>query len=408
MNKKTIYILWDESHIWGLMVWRAARAFGLPCRLVKAKEISQGGLLGKHSGPAALVVPGGSARQKAAALGHAGREAIRAWVGNGGFYLGFCGGAGLALAGESKESLGLCPWPRAPYNTRLRHLLTGHVRARLEDGGIIEVPVWWPGRFAPAGGAVRVLARYAGPGCDLWLADLPLSRLPKSVPRVWREELGFAPEVDFPADMPLSIHGSFGHGGYLLSYAHLETPASADANIWLAKLLRELAAIDAKKQPVPAWNTASKDGICAGSRFAKAHASMAALMDTAEELRIFFPRTAWLQGWRSGISGMACNNLLAALFMAAQLLPTNASRAFWDRGGEQFTADLEEFIAASREFFWTARLARTLEPVESVKIAERMADLNASLLGHPMLGGAKARELLDFVEEYVYLAQPEA
>ena len=73
-----IHILWDASHIWGLMAWRALRALGLSCRLVKGQEIAEGALLGKPGSrrdagraapPPLLVVPGGNARLKALALG---------------------------------------------------------------------------------------------------------------------------------------------------------------------------------------------------------------------------------------------------------------------------------------------------------------------------------------------------
>ena len=66
-----IYMLWDASHIWGLMAWRALRALGLSCRLVKGQEIAEGALLGKPGScrayenavpPPLLVVPGGNAR----------------------------------------------------------------------------------------------------------------------------------------------------------------------------------------------------------------------------------------------------------------------------------------------------------------------------------------------------------
>ena len=64
-----IAIFWDASQLWGLLVWRAAEAFGLPYRLVKAKEIAQGALSDKTS---LLLVPGGTARHKSAALGEKG------------------------------------------------------------------------------------------------------------------------------------------------------------------------------------------------------------------------------------------------------------------------------------------------------------------------------------------------
>ena len=126
-----IAIFWDASQLWGLLVWRAAEAFGLPYRLVKAKEIAQGALSDKTS---LLLVPGGTARHKSAALGEKGREAVRAWVRGGGRYVGFCGGAGLGLSdaadpvrtAEIGKGLCLCPWHRAEIGERVQHFVSGH------------------------------------------------------------------------------------------------------------------------------------------------------------------------------------------------------------------------------------------------------------------------------------------
>ena len=113
-----IAIFWDASQLWGLLVWRAAEAFGLPYRLVKAKEIAQGALSDKTS---LLLVPGGTARHKSAALGEKGREAVRAWVRGGGRYVGFCGGAGLGL---SDAAFGL--WAGTAVNDTSSVVATGY------------------------------------------------------------------------------------------------------------------------------------------------------------------------------------------------------------------------------------------------------------------------------------------
>ena len=62
---RDIAILWDASHIWGFMAWRAVRGLGLSCRLFKAQNIAKGGLFGKPGDAGAgerrfslLLVPG--------------------------------------------------------------------------------------------------------------------------------------------------------------------------------------------------------------------------------------------------------------------------------------------------------------------------------------------------------------
>ena len=281
-----IYMLWDASHIWGLMAWRALRALGLSCRLVKGQEIAEGALLGKPGScrayesavpPPLLVVPGGNARLKALALGEAGRAAVRAYLEQGGGYLGFCGGAGLALSHrDPRDGLQLCPWSRAAYPQRLHHLISGHVRVRARAGeelsppGIppllpagaagsrnnapLSLPVWWPGRFAPENTEeVCVLAAYDAPDADFWLADLPLQRIPAHVFEAWQALYGINLSADFLTDQPLVVSGAYGQGRYVLSYSHLETPQSPDANAWLAHLLRRLAALEPRRDLVPGW-----------------------------------------------------------------------------------------------------------------------------------------------------------
>jgi len=135
-----VFVLWDESHLWGVLVLRALRALKQPHVVLRAHDIAEGALPGKsdpfgvlkggsaHSSqsgtpallpdllPDLLIVPGGWARGRALRLGPAGMQAIRAFVAAGGSYLGFCGGAGLALTSPRPgDSLGLCPWGRMGF-----------------------------------------------------------------------------------------------------------------------------------------------------------------------------------------------------------------------------------------------------------------------------------------------------
>ncbi|MFR6517804.1 MAG: hypothetical protein ACLUPV_00345 [Bilophila wadsworthia] len=129
-----IAIFWDASQLWGLLVWRAAEAFGLPYRLVKAKEIAQGALSDKTS---LLLVPGGTARHKSAALvKRAGSRALgarrRPLRG------GCAAGLGLMppiLCVPPKSVRGqVGPWHRAEIGERVQHFVSGHVRVRFQGG----------------------------------------------------------------------------------------------------------------------------------------------------------------------------------------------------------------------------------------------------------------------------------
>ena len=467
-----ICILWDASHIWGLMAWRAVRALGLPCRLVKGQEIAEGAYLGKpggvspngglHQGGAGvslLLVPGGNARLKASALGKNGREAVRQWVERGGNYLGFCGGSGLALTHPNPDhGLNICPWARAAYPERLYHLISGHVRAHVASGhefsprrpaapasppvnghndtgataplcpgvrraaarqaqsGIASeiftpsLPVWWPGRFAPEkNDRVTVLASYGSPDADFWLADLPLQSLPSKVFSHWRDLYGLNLSADFLEGQPMAVTGAYGQGRYVLSYSHLETPHSPDANAWLAQLLRSMTGLAPTREDVPLWQlrhpcAAWPEG--SGGPLLDALRHMRELLDLAVAHHLFFGRTHWLWGWRTGLPGAACNNLHAALCTAASLEPSAAALAYWQQVAPRFAKLEGLFAAGAEDYFLACRLAETLSPTMPDAIDKRGLDhQRESLFGHPMNGGGILSELLEMTEELVYLSQ---
>jgi cobyrinic acid a,c-diamide synthase len=99
LSEKRVALLWDESFLWGLMAFNALKTASLPFELIRAEDIRNGAL----AGYAVLFVPGGWASNKLKALGDKGIGAIRDFVAEGGHYLGFCGGAGLA----TQDGIGL-------------------------------------------------------------------------------------------------------------------------------------------------------------------------------------------------------------------------------------------------------------------------------------------------------------
>ena len=432
-STRTVHVLWDASHLWGLMAWRSLRCLGLPCRLCRAEKIAEGGLLGKQgqaggtAGPDVLLVPGGNARLKAQRLGRRGLAAIREYVAAGGVYMGFCGGAGLALTTRAEGSLNLCPWSRAGYPERLHHLISGHVRARiatatsLEDclppgaaGTTLSLPVWWPGRFAPQqNGDVQVLATYAGPDSDLWLADLALATIPPHVSEAWQVQYGLNLSADHLDGLPLVVAGRKGGGRYILSYSHLETPESPQANAWLAFLLHGLGFdADSRHLPaggIPAWDLDNNDcSIEPDPVLANALRAVRALLDMGCEQHLFFRRTSWLWGWRAGLPGAVLNYLHTALATAIAL-PVNGTddAAAWWRGvAPQFAAASTVFAREAEACLLAFRLRDTV--AQTLPDAVNVAELTARrehIFGHPMAGGGMVDELLTWLEELIYRAQ---
>ena len=109
---------------------------------------------------------------------------------------------------------------------------------------------------------------------------------------------------------------------------------------------------------------------------------------------------------RTGLPGAACNNLHAALCTAASLEPSPAALAYWQQVAPRF-AELESlFATGAEEFFLACRLAETLSPTMPDAVDKRGLDhQRESLFGHPMSGGGILSELLEILEELVYLSQ---
>ncbi len=329
-HSRSLAVLWDESHLWGLLLHRALTAMGAPFTLVRAADI-RAGLLSTLA-PATLVVPGGWARLKSEALGAEGREAIRAFVRDGGAYLGFCGGAGLALGSEGgTPCLDLCSWSRKPASQRLPNF-SGHLRCKVCDGGSdyeAELPVWWPSQFASdEASPLDVVASYEGPGADFWSADLEWSGIaPKEVGQ-WEELYGINLNPERLRHEPCIVRGAFGRGTFVLSYAHLETPDSAQANALLARLLGLEPA-----PPFPAWDLGREEPRWDDAALRGIHTALSELVAFGQGHFLLFWRTPWLLGWRRGVPGSPINFLLAMTWQARHTEPSPRARAFWAEHG---------------------------------------------------------------------------
>ena len=401
----SVHIYWDESHFWGLLVRRALVHWGIPHRLVRAEEIAQGVLSGK-SAPCLLVVPGGRARGKAQRLGEAGMRAVRDFVAGGGNYLGFCGGAGLALTGP--DGLGLCPWSRKGFTNRLHHFLSGHMHASLNVesplvpaslGESALLPVWWPGRFDPLDDGVEVLARYQSPGPDFWVADLNLKKLPKGTMSDWETLYGISLRPDFMRGQPCVTANAFGQGQVVLSYAHLETPASPHANRWLAHILDQVAGLSCEDPHLPAWDLDQRPVVWEDQTLAQARTALKEVIATGSDHFLLFWRTPWLLGWRRGIPGAGINALYALVCEAQALAPTPGAEAFWQEHAAHFSQLVELLRDGLTGYLLAERLAMTVfhtakDAIDSKGLREQRAALFGTA---PEPGGVYA-ELLQLLE----------
>ncbi|MBG0791766.1 MAG: biotin--protein ligase [Desulfovibrionaceae bacterium] len=403
----SIHIYWDESHFWGLLVTRALSAWGIPHRLVRGSEIADGALAGKFGeAPKLLIAPGGRARGKAERLGPRGMEAVREFVRSGGVYLGFCGGTGLALSGP--HGLGLSPWTRQGYKNRLHHFLSGHVYAELDAGSPLVpdamdsalLPVWWPGRFAPADGGVTVLARYKTPGPDFWVADLDLATLPEGTMADWENLYGISLKPDFMQGQPCVTANDYGAGRVILSYAHLETPASRQANAWLGHILGLVLDEPTTTAPLPAWDVSARpvawnDDVLAGARSA-----MEAIIRTGTDHFLLFWRNPWLLGWRRGIPGAGINSLYSLICESMAVEPGDDALAFWRENRDRFRVLMGMLENGVTGYLLAERLAMTVFHSDPSAVSpEGLKEQRRALFGMPPEPGGIHADLVSILEE---------
>lgn len=405
-----ITILWDASHIWGYLLLHAVSATGVPFRVLKGLDIAQTGLSGKM-----LMVPGGSARRKADALGPAGAEEVRRFVRNGGRYLGVCGGAGLALA----DGLGLCPWSRDGMPDRLQHLVSGHLSCTLSGSSSLVppslsgkealLPVWWPGRFCEPDepGPVEVLARYHAPGPDLYVADMPFSSMPADILSEWDAMYGVRLRPSILDGRPCAVTGEYGKGTWLLSYSHLETPSgsfpgSEHAGTWFMHILRRWCGDTSENHAVPPLDFRALPVLWEDDALLAARAGLDSLLSLARELGLLFPRNSWLLGWRSGVPGAQFNSLNAALSTTLSLRPDKRRLTIWNACRNDFENAFSLFFQGARSWLLARRLADTLaDSAPGMLPRELLVDQRRALFGSPMFGGGLSEQMLNMLEELV-------
>lgn len=322
------------------MTHEACSSQGLALEPISAAQIAAGGL----NQARLLVVPGGYSSLKKAALGQSGTQAIRDFIERGGLYLGFCGGAGLALS--VPDGLGLIKLGRAQGSQRLPGL-SGSVRVRVEPRAEKHhlwrgqdqpslFHVWWPGQFQePSSPEIRVLARYQEAGPELYIADLEVNQ---TDPAHWpglEAAYGMALDPDCLWGQPAAISARLGKGRLLLTYLHLDTPGCQAGARALRSLWRHWLGDDAMNEPAPPAGPSPQ-----AERTSALANKARELWDLGGELGLWQPRHPAMPRWRRGARGLEFWSLLRLCEAMAVAMPS--------------TQDADPIIA---------NLATALEPV---------------------------------------------
>jgi len=398
-------LLWDESHLWGLLAWRGLCALGARPHLLRTTDVTAGAL--DRLQPRVLVVPGGWAGRKAQALGEAGRAAIRRYVKAGGTYLGFCGGAGLALhnQGPTAPLLGLCELRRKPASRRLPNC-SGHVHCRLHvpqyPASEAVLPVWWPSQFDLADTTVHILATYQRPGPDFWVADLPLDDIAPDDLSAWEATYGINLHPRWLEGDPCILSAPFGAGSAILSYAHLETPNSPQANALLAALL------DLPEAPIPPWDIRQVTPVWEDSALAQMLAAVQGLIALGERHFLLTWRTSWLLGWRRGIPASHITTLLAMLSTALSLPVSPSTRRWWHSQSPRCLELCQKLCEETARYLVQERRSMTQNPSSPECGGSARTSMRQRLFGpFPGYGGMYG-QILQILDELLAKILPEA
>jgi hypothetical protein len=332
--------IWDESYLWGLMAYKALKTIGLPFDLILAEDVRAGKLADYR----AMFVPGGWASNKIKALGEEGCNRIRAFVRDGGNYLGLCGGAGLATL----DGIGLLPLGRRPSKERVPSF-SGRISLDLTDhpiwkglGCMADTPdrdnrvsgaaasqcaavfhAWWPSQFVIQGEAIRVLATYGAALPDAFSSDLNVGDV-ESIGGWESLEKTYGIRLD-PRRLrndPAVVEGRYGSGKVVLSLAHFDTPGDLNGSIVLENLWehvthdkRESSAVGTRAARNSAYLSAVHPHDCAtesaeqqdGSRCAVTSGMVDAvtgLLSLGMRNFLWFWRNPMLLQWRRGVRGL--------------------------------------------------------------------------------------------------------
>ena len=428
-----VAVLWDQSLVWGLLCIDTLSKLGVPFQLLSAPQICQDILEGFQ----VLLVPGGWAAHKVRVLGETGRVKIAKFIDEGGSYLGFCGGAGLALS--SPPALYLTPIRRMPMPERLPSAsgeiyVSGTLShpAWKDIDPEIPVSIWWPSQFRlePGCKATR-LAAYSVPGAGFQVADLRVCDVDQC--DRWGElEKAYGINLD-PARIkghPAIIEIERGKGRLILSYAHLETPGDIRGNRLFFNILNYLNDASENSNPGrtsrarpqvserrpeagdqrPGIFTPSTGACFPAPGVSTAKQAAADLIAFGEANLLWSWRKPWLLNWRRGIRGLEYGSLYVMLSNMANLEQRSASlqgqelrQAIHAPGWSMMANELEEktleFCGLAKRLLFEEKIATRTGTVSKLgKVNERVDPLRSALFGNRMNHGGLCSALFDLID----------
>lgn len=405
-----IALFWDQSLVWGLICRQTLRKLGVPFHILSGSDIARGALTHYR----VLLVPGGWAAHKIRVLGSAGRKQINQFIVRGGSYIGFCGGAGMALS--SAPSLELVPFERMPLSERLPNS-SGEVRIR----GIanhpawhglpeeISVSIWWPAQFAwqPLPRSLP-LGFYTSAGKDFWIADLPLSDFAVHQMKWedWEKIYGINLDPKRLLGQPAILEVRKGKGRLILSYPHLETPGDSCANLMLLNVLKYLdreASKNLDRSHPPPFEPKMNDNPV-GDETVRLIENIKEVVDDliafGERQLLWHWHLPWLLRWQRGIRGLEYGMLAVTVRFFNELSSGTAvpqsSNDPWLESIKKLEQDVGEFCRLAKALLLEEKLAAHSGNLRKLgKVNERVDGMRSFLFGSRMNHGGLCRTIFD-------------
>lgn len=387
MNINSVAFLWDESFLWGLMSYKALKAIGLPFNLIRSDDIREGILKNYKM----LFVPGGWASNKLNALDVDGIREIKRFVNNGGNYLGFCGGAGLATT----DGIGLLNAKRKPTKERVPSF-SGRIRLNMNDhpvwNGLFEdiFHAWWPSQFLIEDKGIKILATYGDALPDSFSSDLNIGDV-EANPFLsdWSRLEGIYKIKLDPKRLknePAIIEGLFGKGKVMLSLIHFDTPGDVYGYAVLGNLWKYLAGID---DPIRKFtDPLNHEPQTQNSELThELETAVSELICFGERNFLWFWRNPMLLQWRRGIRGLEYCTLYMMIKEVAEIIKNKNTEINMDKNLGKIKELLLPFVEKARHLLILERYAMlkgniTYEKCDDPEIIKIRTELFSNTKSH--------------------------
>ncbi|MHB8840899.1 MAG: BPL-N domain-containing protein [Candidatus Aquicultor sp.] len=405
-----IALFWDESFLWGIIAYETFTRLSINFGIVTSEDIRAGALAGYDI----IFVPGGWASNKIKALGEQGVRNIRAFVENGGSYLGFCGGAGLAL--KHKDGISLVPVTRKPTSERVPSF-SGKIRLHQEqpDHPIWDhisdntaFHAWWPGQFSilkPS--EVVIVASYDEPEDGSYVADLMVA--PDMDWDTWERSYATNLNPNRIRFEPAVIEGTYGDGRVFLSYLHFETPGDYPGQKVLLNICQHLAgkSVLAKHTGLSKARNMSPIASPGHKPDERVLRNIKQLKCAAEDLIAFgeknflwYWRNDWILQWRRGVRGIEYCTLYLMLKQLAELIPLAAT---FDAQLAHEVSELKTFglpfFEKAKQLLLIERFAMNNGPISPLKTDDKnVRRIREELFSNSKSFGGYYKQIIDRID----------